>query len=174
MTVYAPSDVRSINIPHGCPESHEAGELAEGERFSVDCAVCEPLIMATKTGWAHTPEGVHLTPDERAVVEFERKEAERIKAKTWGDPDALGSSLGRSLADALKAASPAQVDQALIAQADENKALMASMMEKIEELTAKLAEATSKADEAPAGAVAEEAPAPAKKAAKKAAPTAEK
>lgn len=136
MTVYAPTDVRSINVPSGCGSPHEAGDLAEGELFTVDCPACEPGIIAARTGWAHTLEGVHLTPDEIAVVDAQKAQAERAKAQTWGDPHALGKSLAEALAAQVPA--PASVDPMIVEQ-------MASMAAKIEELSEKLAAATAKA-----------------------------
>jgi hypothetical protein len=92
VTVHAPSDVRSISIPThrgGCGLVHEAGDLPDGARFSVDCPSCEPAIIATRTGWAHTPEGVHLTPDEIGVADAEAAKAQRESNKTWANPAAM-------------------------------------------------------------------------------------
>lgn len=138
MTVYAPSDVRSINIPSGCPVAHEAGDLADGERFSVTCSQCEPLIMATRTGWAHTPEGVHLTPDEIAVVEHEKREAERYKNHTMGDPHKLGKVMATSIAEAFRDSvpAPAPAESAWAAQVDALQAKITELTQMLEEKAA--------------------------------------
>jgi len=135
MTVYAPTDVRSISIPGGCGHSHDAGDLAEGERLIVNCPPCEPGIMATRTGWAHTPEGVHLIPDEIARVEADKREADRSKNHTWGDPHALGRALAQGLAG-QQASAAAGPDPEVQRQMDE-------MRQQIENLTALLTAAQS-------------------------------
>lgn len=101
MTVWAPSDVRSITIPThkgGCGQSHEAGELAPGEHFSVTCPGCEPAIIGLRHGWAYQESGVHLTPDEIGEVERQEADAKRQQNRTWGDPNAVGRALAEALA----------------------------------------------------------------------------
>lgn len=116
MTVWAPSDVRSITIPThkgGCGQSHEAGELAKGQHFSVTCPPCEPAIIALRHGWAYNEAGVHLTPDEIAEVEQQEAEAKRQQNRTWGDPNAVG----RALAEELRKGAPEQPTNFLAAVA---------------------------------------------------------
>lgn len=86
MTVYAPSDHVSITVPDGCGEPH----LLTDER-ALTCSVCEPLVLAMKTGWANTPEAVDRTPDERAADELAQKGAARERDRTFGDPHALAA-----------------------------------------------------------------------------------
>ena|SRR5262245_25329262 len=80
MTVYAPSDVRSITVPAGCGQPHAAGDLADGERFTVDCPACEPKILGMRTGWAQAAGDVAKTPDEIAAAASEHAEAQRAAA----------------------------------------------------------------------------------------------
>lgn len=80
MTVYAPSDVRAVSMAGGCGEGHTAGDLPAGRRFAVNCPDCEPLLTAnTSLGWASTPDGVALTPDERAELDANKAAAERAQ-----------------------------------------------------------------------------------------------
>lgn len=134
MTVYAPSDVRSITIPAdrgGCGKSHELiGELADGDRFAIDCPACEPHIIAARTGWAHTPHGVHLTPDEIAQVEAEEARAKREQNRTWGSPEALGSAFAAAMAakmGAPSASAPTLMEQ-IVALSPEERAALGAML----------------------------------------------
>jgi len=138
MTVYAPSDTRSISISPtrgGCGQPHTAGDLADGERFSVTCPACEPHIIAAATGWAHTPEGVHLTPDELAVVEADEARAKRERNRTWGDPQALGKAfaevMGAQMAmpPAVSTTGPSLLEQIAALSPNEKRALSAMLAE---------------------------------------------
>jgi hypothetical protein len=109
MTVHAPSDVRVIVIPTdrgGCGQPHEAGDLADGERFAVTCAACEPHIVALRTGWAVNPDSVHLTPDEIAAVEVAEKKAAAERNRSWGDPRLMASAFADAMRQAMGTPSP--------------------------------------------------------------------
>lgn len=81
MTVYAPTGTTSINVSTGCGREHSAArELGPGEHFKVECASCEPHILATKTGWSADLSTVALTPDERAIYEQQEKVGQRAQA----------------------------------------------------------------------------------------------
>lgn len=154
MTAYAPSDVRSITVPAGCGQPHEAGELAEGERFVVDCAECEPHILALKDhGWARDPLQVALTPDERQRFEALETNARAQQASTWADPRAIGNAVAEALGVAGAQAAPSLLEQ-IKAMSGEDKAVLAGLL-----YPAPAAEA---ATEAPAPEAAEK-PAPTKR-----------
>lgn len=96
MTVYAPTDHTSITIhPEngGCGEEHKAGLLESGEVFRINCPQCEPVILRMRTGWAATPEGVALTPDEIGEAERAETNAKRQQNRTWGDPTLIGDAI---------------------------------------------------------------------------------
>lgn len=96
MTVHAPSDITAITIPAergGCGEPHELGEPTAGVPRTLDCAACEPHIIASRTGWAHDPIAVALTCDEIAQVEAAERTARVEQNKTWTNPSALRNAL---------------------------------------------------------------------------------
>lgn len=106
MTVYAPTGTTGISVgPTG--HAHETGrELGPGEHFKVDCADCEPHILATKTGWSPDLSAVALTPDERAIYEQQEKVGQRAQA-------IASRALAERLGDLIRmdgAAAPAPVD----------------------------------------------------------------
>ena len=134
--IYAPTDVRAITVPAGCGVPHEAGYLAEGERWNLDCPACEPAIIAMRTGWAHTPAGVALTPDEIGVAEAEEQAAARHRNRTWGDPTAVGQALAQALttaspAPAATAPVPSLLEQIAALSLDERRALGLMLMEPV-------------------------------------------
>lgn len=132
MTVYAPTDHTSITIPAergGCGMEHKAGLLEPGEKFRINCPACEPFILKMRTGWAATPEGVSLTPDEIGEVERDERDAKRQQNRTWGDPSVFASEFAK----AIGAGSRAQVETpTLLAQiaslAPEERAALAGML----------------------------------------------
>lgn len=94
MTAYAPSDVRTVSLGAGCGEQHAA---ADDERFSVDCAICAPLLVSQKSlGWASDPADVALTPDERHRIELDKQGAERAQALAMQVFGAQLAALSRS------------------------------------------------------------------------------
>lgn len=116
MTVYAPSDFQSINLPDGCGQTHLRQSESE---FSVTCAACEPVILALKGwGWAGTPDKVALTADEREELEIAEKQGEaaiRIYTKEMAEQFAQGvrnksaEAKAPSLLEQLASASPEEV-----------------------------------------------------------------
>lgn len=128
MTAYAPSDVRSITVPHGCGEPHEAGDLAEGERFAIDCPDCEPHILAMAGhGWAMDPLQVALTPDERARFEALEANAKAQQATTWADPRAIGNAVAAALGVSGQTSAPSLLEQ-IKAMSPEDKAALAGLL----------------------------------------------
>jgi len=125
MTIYAPTDVRAITVPAGCGVPHEAPALAEGAKWALNCPPCEGPIIAMRTGWAHTPAGVALTPDEIGVAEQEEASAARNRNRTWGDPTAVGQALAQALTTVSPAAAstPSLLEQIAALSADERREL---------------------------------------------------
>ncbi len=155
MTVYAPSDVRSITVPAGCGQPHEAGELADGERFALDCAECEPHVLALKDhGWARDPLQVALTPDERQRFEALEANAKAQQATTWSDPRAIGNAVAEALGVA-RGLNVSLLDQ-IKAMSGEDKAALAGLLYPTPETPVEQPETAEK-------------PAPAKRAPRKAA-----
>lgn len=102
MTMYAPSDVRSAAVSEafgGCGEIHQAGDLQPGERWGLDCPLCEIALSKpplSQHGWSNTIDGVSLTPDERKLLESQEKEGSAATAM-------MVRQLGDSLAAAMRA-----------------------------------------------------------------------
>lgn len=161
MTMYAPSDVRSISIPDGCGQPHEAGDLGGGGRMTLDCPPCEASLQVRPTmGWATHEAAVHLTPDEIGENERAEKTAQRVGTHL----------LASQILGAASAQQAQGVPQAMLEQ-------FAAMQAQIEALTAKLADQAAPAAPAvpepePVAATPVEPAAPVKRAAKKAAPPA--
>jgi hypothetical protein len=124
MTAYAPTDVRATSaVAGGCGEGHLVEPVAGGGR-GVTCALCEPGLLKL-WGWAGSPEGVKLTPDEVAVLEDSKAQglaAQALAAKAIGERLAA-TVLSDAIAPASSvAASPESVSKTdlakLIAQLD--------------------------------------------------------
>lgn len=128
MTAWAPSDVLSITVPQGCGQPHEAGELAEGQRFGVECAECEAHILALEGhGWARDPLQVLQTPDERRQSEALETNARAQQASTWADPRAIGNAVAQALGVAQQQAAPSLLEQ-IKAMSGEDKAALAGLL----------------------------------------------
>lgn len=133
MTVHAPTGHGSVTIPvskGGCGEPHAKAD--DEPRLSVDCPLCEPAIMKMAGhGWAYTPEGVHLNPDERREVEQQENAARRAQARTLGDPVALSKVFAESMRDALGtgqgAPAPTLLEQIAALSAEDRAALKAML-----------------------------------------------
>src|SRR5213082_2628785 len=133
MTAYAPSDVRSITVPHGCGQPHEAGDLAPGERFAFNCEQCEPHVLGLAGhGWATSPMHVGLTCDEKAEAEALERQAAASRDKTWSDPKAFAAFMA-SAGYGQPGGHPADIPQVLLET-------IGAMKRQIEDLTARLAE----------------------------------
>lgn len=93
MTLHAPSSIEAVAFnPEvgGCGNEHKA---KKGERLSVTCPSCEPLIAKYHTGWGATPAQAALTEAEQAAKDedFARGQALLAAAGT-----ALGETIGAS------------------------------------------------------------------------------
>lgn len=170
MTIYAPSDVRSAAVSEsfgGCGQIHEAGDLQPGQRWGLDCPLCEVALSKpplSSHGWSTSIDGVALTPDERRLLESQEKEGSAATAM-------MVRQLGDSLAAAMRAGyagAAAPQPQFVQPSASDITAALKSMpkAELAEMLT--LAGLAPTLDDAPAELVtAEPTPAPAKKVAAK-------
>lgn len=132
MTVHAPSDVRAITVPAergGCGTSHEAGELADGDRFSIDCPACEAVIAAMRTGWAQQPHAVALTPDEIGVAQAAESQAARARNRTWGDASELAKAFASAIQGGMStpSAAPSLLEQ-VAAMSVQERAAFAAML----------------------------------------------
>ena len=127
MTVYAPSDVQSVTVPHGCGTTHtRPDELHDDERFGIDCEQCEPLILAQRHGWANNPLHVEMTPDERAAYEALDAKAKAQQAMTWSDPNAIGEAVAKALG--AQAAPPGNLLAQIRALSDDDKQALAGLL----------------------------------------------
>lgn len=101
MPVYAPSDVRAVTVPEhfgGCGTPHEAPVLEPGERWALDCFLCEDALTKPPLlshGWSSQIDGVALTPDERKFLESQEKEGSAATAM-------MVRQLGDTLAQAMR------------------------------------------------------------------------
>ena len=96
--IFAPTDTRSVTIPvdrGGCGHTHHVADRA------VECAMCEPHIIALRHGWAHTLDKVALTCDESAEVEAAEAQAKRQNQRTWADPSVLSNVIADAMRDGL-------------------------------------------------------------------------
>lgn len=113
MTVYAPTDALSVTIPTdrgGCGLTHQVTDR------KVDCLACEPHIVGLRQGWAHTLEGVALTPDEIGEVERAEAQAKRQNQRTWADPAVLANVIGDAMRDGLANGQQPAAAPSLLAQ----------------------------------------------------------
>lgn len=86
----------------GCGESHQVSVDGQG-RPCITCPACAPVLVETHYGWANTPSGVPLTPDERGEVEIAEREGQiamRMAMK------AMGSAVAQQVQGVLPAAPP--------------------------------------------------------------------
>lgn len=117
MTVYSPRDVRAINPAGGCEHGHTApDDHPHGVPMRVDCADCEPAILAARLGWSNDPATVALTCDEIAEAERAREQSARNQGLLFGELLEQVRAGGRaaagqpaSLLDVVKAASPEEL-----------------------------------------------------------------
>jgi hypothetical protein len=95
MTDTGPSDdgtvaAGSVSLPEhkgGCGKSHRVF-LNEDGRPCIQCAACAPALIGGHYGWAASPAGVPLTPDEQGEVQIAEREGQvamRMAMKAMGD-----------------------------------------------------------------------------------------
>ncbi len=115
MAAYAPSDIGATSaIEGGCGQGHTVGPLPGGGRGFI-CPACEPGALKL-WGWAASPEGVKLTPDENAVLEDTKSQglaAQALAAKAIGER--LASTV---LADAIGPAASVKASVESLSKAD--------------------------------------------------------
>lgn len=93
MSDLAPSDdhpAGRVVVPAsrgGCGLEHVVGLDGDGRPMIV-CAECAPVLIGEHYGWANSPAGVPLTPDEHGEVEVSEREGQvamRMAFKAMGD-----------------------------------------------------------------------------------------
>jgi hypothetical protein len=85
-----------VSIPRdagGCGEQHRARVDDQGHPY-IQCDVCAPVLTGTGYGFASTPAGVPLTPDEMGEVEIGKRQGERSYSMAM---QAMGETMGRML-----------------------------------------------------------------------------
>ena len=85
---YAPSDhgpsadgrvaAGAVRVADGCGEQHQI-QVDDHGRPYMECDVCAPIQMGRHWGWAATPHGVPLTPDEQAERELANRDASKAR-----------------------------------------------------------------------------------------------
>lgn len=71
----------------GCGRQHKI-RLSEDNRPMIDCPQCGPALTGGHWGWANSPAGVPLTPDEQGEVEIAEREGQvamRLAFKGMGE-----------------------------------------------------------------------------------------
>lgn len=113
----------TVSVPAdkgGCGREHHVKTNPERRPY-IDCEACGAYLVGHHVGWANTPHGVPLTPDELGEVEVSKRDGEtsyRLAMKAMGD--AVGQivqgnkqgiqtrATAPSLAEQLAALSPAE------------------------------------------------------------------
>lgn len=70
-----PAGVVSVPEPNGCGRQHRALVDDNGHPY-IKCSVCAPWLTGNAHGFATTPAGVPLTPDEMGEVEISKRQGE--------------------------------------------------------------------------------------------------
>lgn len=144
MTVaYAMSDLApgelieagTVSVPPdrgGCGQQHHI-KVNPDHRPYIDCPACAEYMVGNHYGWANTPHGVPLTPDEQGEVEISKRDGEtsyRLAMRAMGD--AVGQIVQGNRAAITQAADPGAAATTLKAQlaglsADERAELRAML-----------------------------------------------
>jgi hypothetical protein len=104
----------TVSIPEhrgGCGHQHTI-QLDDDGRPYVGCDQCSPYLIGSVHGWAATPHGVPLTPDEHGEAELSRREGEtsyRLAMKAMGD--AVGEIVQGQRRPATQAGPPTLIEQ---------------------------------------------------------------
>ena len=85
---YAPSDhgpsadgrvaAGAVTVAGGCGTCHQI-QVDDNSRPYIECDICAPIQMGGHWGWAATPHGVPLTPDENAARELSNRDANKAR-----------------------------------------------------------------------------------------------
>ena len=102
----------AVSVGGGCGSVHPVQADAEGRPY-IDCAVCGPYMTGHHYGWAASPAGVPLTPDEQSERELAERDGvamQRIVLKSVTD-SLVGQAVTakqtrQSLLEQLKAMTP--------------------------------------------------------------------
>jgi hypothetical protein len=134
MTDMAPSrdgnvPAGAVTVAGGCGVCHEISVDAE-HRPHIACDICAPILTGSHYGWASTPHGVPLTPDELASRELAKRDVEASQAilvnaavqnMLLGQQQPALPAPAPSVADVLSKASP---EELLAALPDEMRAAL--------------------------------------------------
>jgi hypothetical protein len=104
-----PAGCVSVPPPAGCGQQHQARTDGQGRPY-VECRVCAPWLIGHVHGFASTPAGVPLTPDEMGEVEISKRQGEvsySLAMKAMGQTMAQMIQQGQSGALSLPARQPA-------------------------------------------------------------------
>jgi hypothetical protein len=111
-------------IPGGCGKSHTA-ELDDQGRPYIECDQCAPILIGSHYGFAATPAGVPLTPDERAEVEISQRQGQvsyNLAMK------ALGQTVGQMIQGTTPAAAKMTAADMFNALGDDELAKFRAML----------------------------------------------
>lgn len=103
-------DAGTVSVPAGkggCGSEHHI-KVNDENRPYLDCPACSTYMVGNHYGWANTPHGVPLTPDEQGEVEITKRDGEtsyRLAMKAMGD--AVGQIVQGTRGTPLTAATPA-------------------------------------------------------------------
>jgi hypothetical protein len=109
VTVYAPSDFKSVNIPAGCGHEHTREIGPDGypvSPWAVTCPDCEAWLLTHDDRWVTAPEDVRETFDER-------KSRERFESRGLAERDALMALAMARMAGVSQAEIPPSVSKML-------------------------------------------------------------
>jgi hypothetical protein len=88
----------TVSVPPdrgGCGDQHTVETDHTGHPY-ITCGVCAPVLIGGMYGWANTPAGVPLTPDEQSEVETAEREGQQMQRVAM-------RTMGAHLADMVKA-----------------------------------------------------------------------
>jgi hypothetical protein len=136
----------------GCGNEHEIETSDRGYAF-IDCPRCAPALVGSHYGWAATPGGVPLTPDElgdRELAERDAKSSQNTLLRAMTDSFVKAVQTGPGFQfpseDSPAGKAPSLLDQ-IKAMSAEEKAALASVLAPAGEIPAKTSDAND--DEPP-------------------------
>jgi hypothetical protein len=93
----------------GCGHEHTVDTDDAGHPY-ITCPVCAPALISGVYGWANTPAGVPITPDEQSEVEVAEREGQQMQRVAM-------RTMGQHLADMVKSQhQPAERPPSLLEQ----------------------------------------------------------
>ena len=108
-----------VSVSGGCGAvGGHAIEVDEDGRPYIDCTICGPKLVGSHYGWAATPAGVPLTPDElseRDLAERDGVAMQRIVLKSVTDSLVTAASAQKGLVGQIRSLSAADKAELLAA-----------------------------------------------------------